>query len=88
MPEPGPDGSDFLTYIVPKGYVCLDGTSLTVIDVDWKARQFSVMLIAYTQSKVVMTSKDEGDLVNLEVFVCSYLRLTKWANMSRIQSGL
>ena len=58
---------DFLTYIIPKGYVALDGTSLTVIDVDWKARLFSVMLIAYTQEKVVMTRKQVGSTVNLEV---------------------
>jgi riboflavin synthase len=67
VPPPVQDGLDLLNYIVPKGYVCLDGTSLTVIDVDWEKRLFSVMLIAYTQSKVVMTSKDVGDLVNLEV---------------------
>ncbi|KAJ3311135.1 Riboflavin synthase alpha chain [Boothiomyces sp. JEL0838] len=58
---------EFLSYIVPKGYVCLDGTSLTVIDVDWPNRLFSVMLIAYTQSKVIMPTKTVGSLVNLEV---------------------
>ncbi|KAJ3322488.1 Riboflavin synthase alpha chain [Boothiomyces sp. JEL0866] len=58
---------EFLSYIVPKGYVCLDGTSLTVIDVDWSNRLFSVMLIAYTQSKVIMPTKSVGSLVNLEV---------------------
>jgi riboflavin synthase len=58
---------DFMTYIVPKGYVCLDGTSLTVIDVDWASRTFSVMLIAYTQEKVVMMTRKMGDKVNLEV---------------------
>ena len=58
---------DYMTYIVPKGYVCLDGTSLTVIDVDWTSRTFSVMLIAYTQEKVVMMTRKVGDKVNLEV---------------------
>jgi riboflavin synthase len=64
-----PEGtqSDFLAYIVPKGYVALDGTSLTVIDVDWSSRTFSVMLIAYTQTKVILPQKKEGDKVNLEV---------------------
>lgn len=63
----GPDESDYLSYVVPKGYVALDGTSLTVINVDWKLRHFSIMLIAYTQLKVVMMSKDVGSRVNLEV---------------------
>ncbi|KAJ3272480.1 Riboflavin synthase alpha chain [Terramyces sp. JEL0728] len=58
---------EFLSYIVPKGYVCLDGTSLTVIDVDWSKRLFSVMLIAYTQQRVIMPGKGVGHLVNLEV---------------------
>jgi riboflavin synthase len=65
--KPPQGQSDYLAYIVPKGYVCLDGTSLTVIDVDWTTRTFSVMLIAYTQTKVVMPTKKEGDKVNLEV---------------------
>ncbi len=64
---PSGSGSDFLSFIVSKGYVALDGTSLTVIDVDWNTRQFTVMLIAYTQEKVVMCSKKVGDKVNLEV---------------------
>jgi riboflavin synthase len=53
--------------IVPKGYVCLDGASLTVIDVDYQNFSFTVMLIPYTQERVIMTKKAPGDLVNLEV---------------------
>ncbi|RKO92169.1 hypothetical protein BDK51DRAFT_17640, partial [Blyttiomyces helicus] len=59
--------TDFLQYIIPKGYVTLDGTSLTVINVDQSARTFSVMLIAYTQERVVVARKVVGDRVNLEV---------------------
>jgi riboflavin synthase len=40
--------------IVPKGYVCLDGVSLTVIDVDWESRTFTIMMIAYTQEKGIL----------------------------------
>ena len=58
---------EWLNYIVPKGYVCLDGTSLTVINVDLDKCLFSIMLIAYTQERVIMTKKQVGDLVNLEV---------------------
>lgn len=35
-------GMDFINFIVPKGYVCLDGTSLTVVTVNRAARTFTV----------------------------------------------
>ncbi|KAI9203644.1 uncharacterized protein BJ171DRAFT_582788 [Polychytrium aggregatum] len=65
-PAAGSD-ADFLTYIIPKGYVTLDGTSLTVIDVDLDARTFTVMLIPHTLKHVIMPLKAVGDQVNLEV---------------------
>ena len=37
---------DYLNYIVPKGYVCLDGTSLTVVSVDRTSRTFKVLDIS------------------------------------------
>jgi len=58
---------DLMDYIVPKGFICLDGTSLTVIDVDDVKRTFSIMMIAYTQTRVVMPTKALGDHVNIEV---------------------
>jgi riboflavin synthase len=53
VPEPQEETQfqDFLNFIVPKGYVCLDGISLTVVDVDWENRSFRIMMIAYTQEK-------------------------------------
>ncbi|KAG0318337.1 Riboflavin synthase alpha chain [Dissophora globulifera] len=59
--------ADLMDYIVPKGFICLDGTSLTVIDVDDKERTFSIMMIAYTQTRVVMPRRAIGGLVNIEV---------------------
>ena len=69
VPEPSQvqDKIDYLTYIIPKGYVCLDGTSLTVVSVDKAKRTFSVMLIQYTQERIIMPLKATGDKVNLEV---------------------
>lgn len=64
---PANDEIDFLNYIVPKGYVCLDGASLTVTKVSYEERCFEVMLIAYTQDKIVTSKKKVGDKVNLEV---------------------
>ncbi|MEO1150237.1 MAG: riboflavin synthase [Pseudomonadota bacterium] len=54
-----------MRYVVTKGYVAIDGTSLTVVDTgpDW----FNVTLIAYTQQKIILAQKAIGDSVNLEV---------------------
>jgi riboflavin synthase len=54
-----------LMYIVEKGYIALDGTSLTITGVD--DTSFSVMLIAHTQAKTIVAMKQVGDSVNVEV---------------------
>jgi riboflavin synthase len=79
---------------VPKGFIAVDGTSLTVVDVDEgeegsaaaaaggagagapaaaaPARRdgsFTFMLIAHTQSHIIIPRKRIGDRVNLEVDV-------------------
>ncbi|KAI0135561.1 Lumazine-binding protein [Daldinia grandis] len=72
-----PRAADALRYVVHKGYVALDGTSLTVTRVDDAQGWFEVMLIAYTQEKVVLARKSAGDSVNLEVDV-----LAKYAEKS------
>ena len=59
--------SEVLRYVVEKGYVTLDGASLTVTAVDDGAGWWEVMLIAYTQERVVMAAKKEGEQVNVEV---------------------
>lgn len=56
-----------LKYVVEKGYVCLDGASLTVTKVHDGEGWFEVMLIAYTQERVVMGGKEAGEDVNIEV---------------------
>eukprot|EP00249_Psilotum_nudum_P011427 c23168_g1_i1 orf=550-1404(-) len=56
-----------LRYIVPKGFIAVDGVSLTVVDVCDEELTFTFMLVAYTQEKVVITNKKVGSLVNLEV---------------------
>ncbi|WP_031549228.1 riboflavin synthase [Parvularcula oceani] len=54
-----------MRYIVEKGYICVDGTSLTVVETgdDW----FTLTLVAHTQPLIVLPTKSEGDPVNLEV---------------------
>ncbi|KAK2651111.1 hypothetical protein Ddye_018600 [Dipteronia dyeriana] len=56
-----------LKYIVPKGFIAVDGTSLTVVDVFDDEDCFNFMLVAYTQQKVVIPLKKVGQKVNLEV---------------------
>ena len=60
---------ELIKYIVPKGFIAIDGTSLTVVDVDTKDCWFTFMLIEYTQKKIIIPSKQVGGLVNLEVDV-------------------
>lgn len=48
---------EILKYIVPKGYIAVDGTSLTVVDVLDNESSFTFMLVAYTQQKVVLSGK-------------------------------
>jgi len=62
-----PREKSVLRYIVEKGYVTLDGASLTVTAVDDEEGWWEVMMIAYTQEKVVMGKKRKGDDVNVEV---------------------
>lgn len=56
-----------LRYIVPKGYIAVDGASLTVVDVLPDA--FTFMLVAYTQQHITLPRKRVGSRVNLEVDV-------------------
>ncbi|XP_021719198.1 riboflavin synthase-like [Chenopodium quinoa] len=58
---------EILRYIVPKGFIAIDGTSLTVVDVLDKEACFNIMLVAYTQQNVVIPLKKVGQKVNLEV---------------------
>ncbi len=63
--------SDLLRYIVPKGFVAVDGTSLTVCEVESHPEEswFTFMLVEYTQKKIIIPSKSAGDLLNIEVDV-------------------
>jgi len=56
---------DLLRYIVQKGYICVDGASLTVCEVG--TDYFTFMLVQYTQKKIFIPKKNVGEKVNLEV---------------------
>jgi len=54
-----------LRYIVPKGYIAVDGVSLTVVDVF--PEKFTFMLVDYTQQHITLPRRSLGSRVNLEV---------------------
>ena len=56
---------ELLRYIVPKGYIAVDGVSLTVVDVFPDV--FTFMLVAYTQQHTTLPRKPVDSRVNLEV---------------------
>ena len=52
-------------YIVPKGFVALDGASLTVVDCDRET--FGIALIPHSAELTTLGFRQAGDLVNVEV---------------------
>lgn len=60
------DGEN-INCIVEKGFIAIDGTSLTVTHVDYRRKEFLIMLISYSQEKVILCQKELGDKVNIEV---------------------
>ena len=57
----------WLNRIMDKGFVALDGASLTVSALDRQHQQFSVNLIPETINRTTLGSLAEGDTVNVEV---------------------
>lgn len=57
--------AQLMHYIVEKGYVAVDGVSLTIAGVS--NDRFTIALIAYTQDAVIMGQQQVGTKVNLEV---------------------
>lgn len=56
--------SEIIKYIIPRGSIAIDGTSLTVVDT--KENSFRVSLIPVTKEETVLLKKRVGDEVNLE----------------------
>ncbi len=59
--------TDLMRYIVPKGFIAVDGISLTVVEVQGGA--FTVSVIPTTYRETVLGVRREGDMVNLEADV-------------------
>lgn len=73
---------DYMRYVVPKGFIAIDGTSLTVCDVKSEGPDgdnwFTFMLVEYTQQKIIIPSKKVGDTVNIEVDVLGKYSERAW----------
>lgn len=70
---------DLAKFIAPKGSICLNGTSLTVNEVE--GRDFGINFIPHTQKVTTWGRVAAGDRVNLEVdTMARYVaRLREWA---------
>ena len=53
-----------MRYVVSKGFIAVDGISLTIVDCD--SSSFSVSVIPYTRDHTVLGGRQAGDQVNLE----------------------
>ena len=53
-----------MPYIVDKGFIAVDGVSLTIVDLD--DFSFVVSLVAYTLENTTLGKRRAGDIVNLE----------------------
>lgn len=72
--------SSFASLLIPKGSVCINGVSLTVIDPD--TRRFRVAIIPYTYEHTNFQFLQAGDKVNIEFdvlgkYIQRYLSLQK-----------
>ena len=54
-----------MRYVVEKGFIAVDGTSLTIVNCD--DGSFSITIIPYTRDNTVFGSLSPGDEVNIEV---------------------
>ena len=71
---------EVMRYIVEKGFVAVDGVSLTTVTKD--ASSFQVSVVDYTRQHTTLGSRQVGDMVNLEVdIIAKYVE-----QLSRTQS--
>lgn len=72
----------YMRYVVPKGFIAVDGTLLTVCDVKSEGPKgdnwFTFMLVEYTQKHIIIPSKKVGDTVNIEVDVLGKYSEQAW----------
>ena len=77
--------AEVMRYVVEKGFIAVDGVSLTVISRD--TTSFSVSLVTYSREHTTLGSNRPGDLVNLEVdIIAKYVEQLKEGHGAGITS--
>jgi riboflavin synthase len=67
---------DIMRYIVKKGFIAVDGVSLTVVDCDNSS--FSFSLVKFTRNQTTLGIKRPGEVVNLETdIIAKYVERLK-----------
>lgn len=72
-----------MRYVVEKGFIAVDGISLTVVD--RAADSFRVSIVDFTRKHTILGEMQAGDLVNLEVDIIA--KYVEQLNRAR-QSGI
>jgi riboflavin synthase len=57
----------WMRYVFPKGYIAINGASLTVAEADRQAGWFEVWLIPETLRQTTFGAKQPGDALNIEI---------------------
>jgi riboflavin synthase len=64
---------EVMEYLVEKGFIAVDGVSLTIVNKE--ANSFAVSVVDYTRKNTTLGSKRVGDPVNLEVdIIAKYVK--------------
>jgi riboflavin synthase len=75
-----------LKYVVEKGFIAIDGTSLTVVSRD--EASFTVELITHTRENTVFIHRRTGDKVNLEVdIIAKYVEALANTSLGKVTEG-
>jgi len=72
---------DLRRYMVGKGFIAVDGVSLTIVNVNDSS--FDVSLVAYTMENTTLGGKKPGDAVNLEADI-----IAKYVENLKVRKGL
>jgi len=77
---------EVMRYIVAKGFIAVDGVSLTVVVRE--AGSFQVAIVDYTRQHTTLGGKRAGDLVNLEVdIIAKYVEQLSQAQRTEVTAG-
>ena len=70
---------EVIRYVVEKGFIAVDGISLTVVTRD--ATSFQVSVVDFTRKHTTLGNRQVGDLVNLEVDILA--KYVEWLGQVR-----